>query len=111
MELFKMLLKDFMIIMKYYKSGNLNDYITKNFYIIKWNEKLRMLNLIVRELKHIHKQIIIHQDFHSVSILYENEFDIVISDLGISKSSMRFMVLFHIWHQRFFKEKNILQLR
>ena len=116
MELFKMLLKDFMIIMKYYKSGNLNDYITKNFYIIKWNEKLRMLNLIVRELKHIHKQIIIHQDFHSVSILYENEFDIVISDLGISKSSIDndddevYGVISYI-EQKFCKEKNILYLQ
>ena len=30
--------EDFVIIMKYYKSGSLKDYITKNFYNIKWNE-------------------------------------------------------------------------
>jgi len=80
--------EDFIIIMKYYKLGSLKDYITKNFYNIKWNEKLRMLNHIIRGLDHLHNQKIIHRDFHSGNILYENEFDIVISDLGISKSSM-----------------------
>src|SRR3989337_765022 len=74
--------------MKYYRLGSLKDYITKNFYNIKWNEKLRMLNHIVRGLNHLHNQKIIHRDFHSGNILYENDFDVVISDLGISKSSI-----------------------
>jgi len=39
-------------------------------------------------LDHIHNQNIIHRDFHSGNILYENDFDIGISDLGISKSSI-----------------------
>ncbi|CAI2167410.1 3558_t:CDS:2, partial [Funneliformis geosporum] len=38
-------------------------------------------------LEFIHKQEIIHRDFHSGNILIENESDIVISDLGISKLS------------------------
>src|SRR6266511_3652859 len=74
--------------MKYYRLGSLKDYIAKNFYNIKWNEKLKILRNIVAGLKHLHNQKIIHRDFHSGNILYENEFDIVISDLGISKSSM-----------------------
>ena len=77
-----------MIIMKYYKLGSLKDYITKNFYNIKWSEKLNILGHIVEGLNHLHNQNIIHRDFHSGNILYENEFDIVISDLGISKSSI-----------------------
>ena len=38
--------KDFMIIMKYYKF-DLRNYITKSkdFYNIKWNKKLKILNL------------------------------------------------------------------
>jgi len=79
---------DFIIIMKYYKLGSLKDYITRNFYNIKWNEKLNILIHIVQGLNHLHNQNIIHRDFHSGNILYENEIDIVISDLGISKSSM-----------------------
>src|ERR1044072_4670012 len=78
--------KDFIIIMKYYKY-DLKHYIAENFYTIDWNKKLKILESISRGLKHIHDQRIIHRDFHSGNILYENEYDIVISDLGISKSS------------------------
>src|SRR5688572_809699 len=80
--------EDFIIIMKYYKLGSLRNYITKNFYNIKWNEKLQILKNIVKGLKHLHNQKIIHRDFHSGNILYENESDVIISDLGISKSSI-----------------------
>ena len=80
--------ENFIIIMKYYKLGSLKDYITKNFYNIKWYEKLEILRRILAGLDHLHKQKIIHRDFHSGNILYENDFDIVISDLGISKSSI-----------------------
>src|SRR6266498_217457 len=79
----------FIIIMKYYKLGSLKDYMTKNFYGIKWNEKLKILKNIAKGLNHIHNQKIIHRDFHSGNILYENDSDVVISDLGISKSSIK----------------------
>src|SRR6266498_2019639 len=80
--------KDFIIIMKYYKLGSLKDYMKKIFYNIKWIEKLKILKCILAGLNHLHNQKIIHRDFHSGNILYENEWDIVISDLGISKSSI-----------------------
>src|SRR5688572_2708943 len=80
--------EDFIIIMKYYRLGSLRDYITKNFYNVKWNEKLETLQNIALGLNHLHNQNIIHRDFHSGNILYENEFDVVISDLGLSKSSI-----------------------
>ena len=82
--------KDFIIIMKYYRS-DLRSYITNDFYNIKWNKKLEILIHIAKGLDHIHKQDIIHRDLHSKNILCkneENEDDIVISDLGISKSAM-----------------------
>ncbi len=81
--------ENFIIIMKYYRLGSLKDYITKNFHNIKWCEKLNILKHIVEGLDHIHNQNIIHRDFHSGNILYENEIDIAISDLGISKSSTK----------------------
>src|ERR1044071_9327538 len=80
--------EDFIIIMKYYKLGSLKSYLTKNFFNIKWNEKLNILNNIVGGLYHLHNQNIIHRDCHSGNILYENDWDVVISDLGISKSSI-----------------------
>ena len=79
--------KDFIIIMKYYKS-DLRNYITKEFGNIKWDKKLKILLHIAQGLRHIHNQNIIHQDLHSGNILCENEDDVVISDLGISKSAM-----------------------
>ena len=78
---------DFVIIMKYYTS-DLRNYITKNFYNIEWNKKLKILIHIAEGLNHIHKQKIIHRDLHSKNILCENEDDVIISDLGISKSAM-----------------------
>ena len=80
--------EDYIIIMKYYRLGSLKDYVTKNFYNVKWDEKLKILRRISLGLCHLHSQKIVHRDFHSGNILYENEFDVVISDLGISKSSI-----------------------
>src|ERR1044072_6959793 len=80
--------EDFIIIMKYYKLGSLKNYIIKNFYKIMWNEKLNILDSVASGLNHLHNQKIIHRDFHSGNILYEDDWDIVISDLGISKSSI-----------------------
>jgi len=81
--------KDFIIIMKYYKF-DLRDYISKSndFYSIAWDKKLKILKHIAEGLDHIHYQKIIHRDLHSKNILCENEDDVVISDLGISKSAM-----------------------
>src|ERR1043165_4856801 len=79
--------KDFIIIMKYYKC-DLSTYIRENFYDVEWNRKLEILIHIAGGLEHLHKQKIIHRDLHSKNILCNNEDDIVISDLGISKSAM-----------------------
>ncbi len=79
--------KDYIIIMKYYKS-DLRSYMTKDFYNIEWNAKLKILKHIAEGLDHIHNQKIIHRDLHSKNILCENEDDVVISDLGISKSAL-----------------------
>ena len=62
--------------------------MNSDFYNIKWNEKLIILRRIVLGLDHLHNQKIIHRDFHSGNILYENNWDVVRSDLGISKSAM-----------------------
>src|SRR6266540_1705284 len=70
--------KDFVIVMKYYKS-DLRNYIKKDFYNIKWNIKLKMLKHIAKGLYYIHNQNIIHRDLHSGNILCEDENDIVIS--------------------------------
>ncbi|CAI2167600.1 17999_t:CDS:2 [Funneliformis geosporum] len=70
--------------MKCYKY-DLKHYIFENFYKIQWNQKLKILHQIIFALNNLHIRGIIHRDFHSGNILCENEDDIVISDLGISK--------------------------
>src|SRR5687768_11211620 len=107
-----------MLIMDYYESGDLGYYITKNFYDLDWKKKLDILNHIIKGLDHIHGQKIIHRDLHSGNILcsdtnVNSKHLVVISDLGISKSStesteiiMRSMVLFLILPRRFFKDGN-----
>src|SRR6266542_3499305 len=79
--------KDYFLIMKYYKS-NLRNYMIKDFYNIEWHKKLKILNRIAEGIDHIHNQKIIHRNLHSKNILCENEDDVVISDLGMSKSAM-----------------------
>ncbi len=79
----------FFYLNKYYELGSLKDYMKRNFFNVKWNEKLNILKSIVKGLNHIHNQKIIHRDFHSGNILCDNETGPVISDLGISKSSIK----------------------
>src|SRR6266498_5505775 len=78
--------KDFILIMRYYKF-DLRHYIRKHFYDLEWIKKLRMLRNIMDGLIYIHKAKVIHRDFHCGNILCDDENNIVISDLGISKSS------------------------
>src|SRR5579859_2064356 len=78
--------KDFMIIMPYYDSGDLINYLTQEFYNISWKTKLDSLYGIAIGLKRIHKKNIIHRDLHSENILFENT-RAVIGDFGISKSA------------------------
>ena len=73
--------------MDYCESSDLKRYITKNFYNIKWWDKLITLNKIIEGLRHIHDKRITHRDFHSGNILCRGHNMVLIGDLGISKSS------------------------
>ncbi|RGB40705.1 kinase-like domain-containing protein [Rhizophagus diaphanus] len=87
-----------MIVMPYYSSGDLIHYITKDFYNIKWYTKLGKLSSIANGLLQIHKLNIIHRDFHSRNIFFDENIinlrfnyrfinSVTIGDLGISKSA------------------------
>ena len=63
-----------------------------------------MLHRIIKGLNEIHKQGLIHCDFHDGNILNHDEDQVFISDLGLckpAKSSLVFMVLCHLWHLKF----------
>ncbi|GBC02879.1 hypothetical protein RclHR1_04880004 [Rhizophagus clarus] len=76
--------KNFMIIIKYYKSGDLTHYIADDFFSHSWVAKLKILQNIISGLKNIHDANIIHKDYHSGNIFYNGE----IGDLGLSKSAI-----------------------
>ncbi|RGB39981.1 hypothetical protein C1646_688809, partial [Rhizophagus diaphanus] len=57
-----------MVVMDYANNGNLRENLTR---IIEsgWNQKLHMLYRIISGLNDIHKQNLIHCDFHDDNIL------------------------------------------
>src|SRR5436190_22656093 len=65
--------KNFMIITKYYESGDLTHYVTNDFYNIDWYDKLYRLYDIISGLKNIHHANIIHKDYHSGNIFITDE--------------------------------------
>ena len=75
-----------MFIMPYYYLGDLIHYITKDFYGISWEEKLKSLKRIIRGLHLLHIAKITHRDFHSGNIFFGNN-GAMIGDLGLSKSA------------------------
>src|SRR5688572_5664578 len=79
--------QDFIIIMKYYESGDLTHYIASNFFNIGWLNKLNMLDYIILGLRNIHSANIIHRDFHSGNIFLGRNI-LLTGDLGISKSAI-----------------------
>ncbi|RGB42749.1 kinase-like domain-containing protein [Rhizophagus diaphanus] len=76
--------KNYMIIMNYCESGDLTHYIAKNFFNIKWYNKLHKLCDIISGLKKIHYADIIHQDYHSGNIFMTANTP-MIGDLGLSR--------------------------
>src|ERR1700733_1039464 len=76
-----------MAIMDYANEGNLRGCLSK---IIKnnWKQKLHMLYKIIAGLYEIHKQNLIHCDFHDGNILNHSKNginEVYISDLGLSR--------------------------
>ena len=79
--------QNFMIITRYYESGDLTHYITKDFFNMSWKVKLGRLHDMITGLETIHDANIIHKDYHSGNILVDI-FDVAITgDLGLSKSA------------------------
>ncbi|POG66832.1 kinase-like domain-containing protein [Rhizophagus irregularis DAOM 181602=DAOM 197198] len=83
-----------MIITNYYKSGDLTHYISKDFLNISWRIKLIKLRGMIKGLEILHKENIVHQDYHSGNIFVRNSNNdyflasVVTGDFGISKSAI-----------------------
>ncbi|GES92921.1 kinase-like domain-containing protein [Rhizophagus clarus] len=77
--------KDFVLIIKYYESGDLTHYLFNDFFNHSWLDKLNILNYIILGLKNLHNANIIHGDIRDGNIFLENNVAII-GDLGLSKS-------------------------
>src|SRR6266540_3512996 len=73
------------IVMDYKKRGSLRHYLDKNYYSMSSEEKLYILHKIAKGLHNIHKQGLVHRDFHSGNILKGIKFEALITDLGLSR--------------------------
>ena len=73
------------MIIEYAKGGNFNNWMNKNYKNFKWAKKLSALNFIIKGLKTIHQNKMVHRDFHTGNLL-QMEFNAVefrISDMGL----------------------------
>jgi serine/threonine protein kinase len=79
-----------MVVMQYANKGNLRGNLME---IVKnnWKQKLYMLYKIIHGLKIIHKENLIHCDFHDGNILNHNDNSIYISDLGLCQPVKSFL--------------------
>ncbi|EXX66866.1 kinase-like domain-containing protein [Rhizophagus irregularis DAOM 181602=DAOM 197198] len=86
----------YMVVMYYANNGNLRVNLTR---IIKnnWNQKLYMLYEIISGLNNIHRENLIHCDFHDGNILNHNENNFYISDLGLCRPIKSFLKKYDIY--------------
>ncbi|CAB4443427.1 unnamed protein product [Rhizophagus irregularis] len=81
----------YMVVMDYANKGNLRVNLTR-IIKINWYQRLHMLYEIISGLSKIHRENLIHHDFHDGNILNQDECKIYVSDLGLCqpvKSSLK----------------------
>ncbi|RIB05239.1 kinase-like domain-containing protein [Gigaspora rosea] len=59
---------EYLMVFEYADKGDLRHYLSKNFKILDWRQKIKILRTISDNLDHIHQNYV-HGDFHSGNIL------------------------------------------
>ncbi len=54
-----------------FMNNNLYEYLNRNHNYLLWKEKLQILFFIIKGFYNIHKQGLVHKDFHTGNILIE----------------------------------------
>jgi serine/threonine protein kinase len=75
---------NFMMVMQYAKDGSLRQYLNDRFNSIMWKDKLDTLERIAKGLYSIHKNGLVHRDFHCGNMLKDSEYT-YITDLGLCR--------------------------
>ncbi|CAB5198477.1 unnamed protein product [Rhizophagus irregularis] len=80
---------NYMIVMKYYESGNLYQYLDRYNEILSWKDIINMSQRIAKGLERIHIEGKIHRNLHGGNLLIEDDeistdaTDARISDVGL----------------------------
>ena len=74
--------KDYMMVLAYFKGGNLRNYLNTTDYI-DYTSKIKQLSCIASGFLDIHNAGKVHKDFHSGNILFGKDGLPRISDLGM----------------------------
>ncbi|RGB30367.1 kinase-like domain-containing protein [Rhizophagus diaphanus] len=75
--------KNYMMVLEYAKEGSLRNYLDKYYNKLSWDDKLLHLYYIASGLVSIHKNGLVHRDFHISNILVSNYTKI--TDMGLCK--------------------------
>src|SRR6266542_3082307 len=73
-----------MMILQFVNKGSLRNVLSSSSNNILWKDKINKLYCVIVELYDLHRLGYFHKDFHSVNILYGEEYS-YISDFGLSK--------------------------
>ncbi|CAG8455009.1 8032_t:CDS:2 [Paraglomus occultum] len=76
--------KEFVLAVQYIPEGSLRTFLDQKYHTLVWEDKLYIITEIARGLAEIHNANLIHGDFHSGNILYNNN-SYVISDVGLCR--------------------------
>src|SRR5687767_4139104 len=77
---------NYMIVMKYYESGNLYQYLDRHNGILSWKNIIYILQGVARGLERIHIEGKIHKNLHGGNLLIDDEkisTDARIGDVGL----------------------------
>ncbi|CAG8709304.1 4214_t:CDS:2, partial [Acaulospora morrowiae] len=76
---------DFVMVMQYAEKGSLRSMLNENYNKLNWKKKLDILRFIASGLSEIHKEGLVHKDFHSGNIMMADESASYITDFGLCK--------------------------
>ncbi|GES86573.1 kinase-like domain-containing protein [Rhizophagus clarus] len=76
--------KEYIMVLEYAEGGNFSDWMRKNYEDFEWKNKINALSDIIDCLMGIHQNKMVHRDFHTGNILFMNDSNICISDMGLS---------------------------
>src|ERR1051325_10093648 len=75
------------MVLEYAEVGDFNYWMSNNRELLIWSQKLAVLSDIIEGLKAIHEKNMVHRDFHTGNILFEDTYfvnnSVYISDMGL----------------------------